>query len=278
MTTPLEAAVDLFRRLPPANTRRNLERVIELRPDLTEELLERIDQPLEVRFDPEANREFVLCEYNRDGDSYRSPWSNKYFPPLEDGAVPSARLRAVEVGANELFDSYREMYYGNAASSVYFWDLETGFAVAVLFRKAADSRAGQLSEGVWDATHVVEVTPAEGGASKYRLSSSLLLWLKTRRGEGEGGGGGAPVELSARLERRAEQEAAAGDSAAHVANVGRMVEEMEGRLRTALEVTHAGKAREVLSLLRPGADLEPAAAARAAAPGPRRRRGGPTPE
>lgn len=41
--------------------------------------------------------------------SLRSPWSNSYDPPLDDGAVPSDRLRKLEVDANTAFDQYREM-------------------------------------------------------------------------------------------------------------------------------------------------------------------------
>ena len=40
----------------------------------------------------------------------RSPWSNEYDPPLEDGTVPSSKLRKLEITANEAFDTYREMY------------------------------------------------------------------------------------------------------------------------------------------------------------------------
>ena len=35
---------------------------------------------IETEIDTVANKEFLKCEYNRDGDSYRSPWTNKYFP------------------------------------------------------------------------------------------------------------------------------------------------------------------------------------------------------
>ena len=40
----------------------------------------------------------------------RSPWSNEYDPPLDDGTVPSSKLRKLEITANEAFDTYREMY------------------------------------------------------------------------------------------------------------------------------------------------------------------------
>ena len=60
--------------------------------------------------------------------SARSPWSNAYDPPLEDGAMPSERLRKLEVDANTAFDQYREMYFEGGVSSVYLWDLDHGFA------------------------------------------------------------------------------------------------------------------------------------------------------
>lgn len=38
----------------------------------------------------------------------RSPWSNNYHPPLEDGAVPSSELRKLEIEANDIFAIYRD--------------------------------------------------------------------------------------------------------------------------------------------------------------------------
>ena len=40
----------------------------------------------------------------------RSPWSNAYDPPLDDGAMPSDRLRRLEIDANAAFDQYRELW------------------------------------------------------------------------------------------------------------------------------------------------------------------------
>jgi hypothetical protein len=72
-----------------------------------------------------------------DAPCARSPWSNEYNPPLPDGAMPSERLRRLEVQANEAFDTYREMYYEGGISSVYLWDLDKGFAAVVLIKKGA---------------------------------------------------------------------------------------------------------------------------------------------
>ena len=119
-------------------------------PSLCEDLLSSIDQPLKVAKDKASKRDFLLCDYNRDGDSYRhappqphdthvtqhrSPWSNTYEPPIDDGATPSPRLRELEVQANQAFDTYRELYFEGGVSSVYLWDLEHGFAGVVLLKK-----------------------------------------------------------------------------------------------------------------------------------------------
>ena len=56
-----------------------------------------------------------------------------------EGAVPSERVRAMEVRANEAFDVYRELYYEGGVSSVYFWNLDDGFAGVVLLNKGESS-------------------------------------------------------------------------------------------------------------------------------------------
>jgi capping protein beta len=54
------------------------------------------DQNAEISMDESAAREFLKHEYNRDGDSHRSPWSNTYFPACEATFFPSAPLLSLE--------------------------------------------------------------------------------------------------------------------------------------------------------------------------------------
>ena len=44
----------------------------------------------------------------------------------------------MELKANEAFDVYRELYYEGGVSSVYFWNLDDGFAGVVLLKKGED--------------------------------------------------------------------------------------------------------------------------------------------
>lgn len=147
---------DLLRRLDPKHTSAHLEAIMTLAPKLSEELLSSVDQPLTVRRCKQTGRDYLVCDYNRDGDSYRSPWSNQFDPPLDEGeggaggvgagegAVPSERVRRIEVQANEAFDIYRELYYEGGVSSVYLWNLDDGFAGVVLFNKGEFGGGGCL--------------------------------------------------------------------------------------------------------------------------------------
>eukprot|EP00968_Pinguiococcus_pyrenoidosus_P009745 scaffold754_cov248-Pinguiococcus_pyrenoidosus.AAC.61 len=45
--------------------------LLNLVPDATDELLQRVDQPLEVATCTETGKAYLMCDYNRDGDSYR---------------------------------------------------------------------------------------------------------------------------------------------------------------------------------------------------------------
>lgn len=71
MDQQLDCALDLMRRLPPAKIEENLANLIDLVPDLTEDLLSAIDQPLKIARCKATSKEYLLCDYNRDGDSFR---------------------------------------------------------------------------------------------------------------------------------------------------------------------------------------------------------------
>ena len=45
--------------------------LIELEPEIAEDLLSSVDQPLQVANDKTKAKQYLLCDYNRDGDSYR---------------------------------------------------------------------------------------------------------------------------------------------------------------------------------------------------------------
>ncbi|KAL2112507.1 hypothetical protein VUR80DRAFT_7360 [Thermomyces stellatus] len=255
---PFDSALDLLRRLNPKHTTAHLNSLISLAPDLTEDLLSSVDQPLTTKRCRQTNREYLLCDYNRDGDSYRSPWSNQFDPPLDEsgvggvgagglsegageGAVPSERVRAMEVKANEAFDVYRELYYEGGVSSVYFWNLDDGFAGVVLLKKASPS--GGPTQGVWDSIHVFEAIE-RGRTTHYKLTSTVILTLS------DSTAGPDAIDLSGNMTRQIEQELPVESDDSHIANVGRLVEDMELKMRNLLQEVYFGKAKDVVGDLR----------------------------
>jgi hypothetical protein len=61
----LGCAVDLLKRMPPKDISENLEATLELAPDIIEDLLASVDQPLKEMLDSSCNRTFLICDYNR---------------------------------------------------------------------------------------------------------------------------------------------------------------------------------------------------------------------
>ncbi|KAL8944225.1 MAG: hypothetical protein Q9211_000655 [Gyalolechia sp. 1 TL-2023] len=235
-----DSALDLLRRLPPHSTSVNLNRICALAPDLTEDLLSSVDQPLQTRQCKKTKRDYLLCDYNRDGDSYRSPWSNEFEPEVEDAEMPSERVRKMEVRMGDAVEVYRELYYEGGVSSVYFWDLDDGFAGVVLLKKVTPR---SNSEGAWDSIHVFEAID-RARTAHYKLTSTVILHL-SRSNEVLGN-----MDLSGNMTRQVEQDMPVQDDGSHIVNVGKLVEDMELKMRNLLQEVYFGKAKDIVGDLR----------------------------
>ncbi|KAG5652165.1 hypothetical protein H0H81_006050 [Sphagnurus paluster] len=275
MADVVDSMLDLMRRLPPTRTEENVAALIGICPDYADDLLGSVDQPLQLKTDRATGKEYLACDYNRDGESYRSPWSNEYDPPLDDGTVPTPKLRKLEIVANEAFDTYREMYYEGGVSSVYLWELEDGgFAGVVLLKKIMSPATPYEPSGSWDSIHVFE-TAERGRQAHYKLTSTVMLQLVTRRGSDTQGSGAekrsenkvdakgaegwkreGEVSLSGSMTRQTEQDWPLQDSSSHITNTGKMIEEMEIKMRNLLQEVYFGKTRDIVYDLRSVDDLE----------------------
>lgn len=144
-------SLDILRRLPPGHVKKNLDTIAKVLPNDADDLMSNVDQPLTLQIDSStegAGREYLCCDYNRDGQSWRSWYSNTYNPPLEsesDPIVPIGALRELELQANDAFETYLKLYYDTGYTSTYMWDLEeepsnalpASFAGVVLFKKGS---------------------------------------------------------------------------------------------------------------------------------------------
>lgn len=240
------AALDLLRRVNPRDVAKNLTMLCQQNQELAEELLSTVDQPLLVKTDAKVGKQFLCCDYNRDGDSYRSPHTDEFFPPVEDAIPLPANLRKLEVTANDAFDTYRELYYQGGLSSCYLWEQEDnseGLAGVVLFQK-------QQQQSKWNSVHVFEATGGAKGQFTYRLTSTVMLDISTMKAKNA-----IHTDLAGSLTRQLERDMAIEQPVDHIANVGTLVEELENKLRHLLNEVYFGKMRDVLGDIRSSTDV-----------------------
>ena len=169
----------------------------------------------------------------------------------------------MEEGLGNAMDVYRELYYEGGVSSGYLWALDEGFAGVVLFKKGASGTGG--AKGGWDSIHVLEVTEsATKRSAHYKLTSTVILDLGLKSAAVDS------LELAGNLTRQTQQDLPlsglrdADVEQGHVVNIGRMVEDMETRMRNMLQEVYFGKAKDVVGDLRSIQPLSEVAGDRAA--------------
>jgi len=85
------------------------------------------------------------------------------------------------------------------------------------------------SEGGWDSIHVFEATD-RARTSHYKLTSTVILRLSTAS-EALG-----DMDLSGNMTRQIEQDMPVQDDTSHIVNVGKLVEDMELKMRNLLRM------------------------------------------
>ncbi|CAJ0628956.1 2137_t:CDS:2 [Entrophospora sp. SA101] len=147
-----------------------------------------------------------------------SPWSNEYDPYINDGILPSSKIRKLEIAANEAFNTYREMYY------------EVGDGVRKM-------------KGVWDSIHVFKANERSRKA-QYKLTSTVMLYTITNKPDL------GNMNLSGSMTRQFEAEYPFDDPSAHIVNIGRMVEDIELKMRNLLQEVYFSKTKDIVNGLR----------------------------
>ena len=160
--TKLHDCIGLLKKLPVAkfdDTITAISNIIYEEDELLNEFLQKCDNRIEIQ---KGEDEFIKSEYNRDGDSYRSPNTNHYYPPCEDANYPNSELRELEIKLNKMFQLYARQYYSpTTICSVYVWglgeDVSEGFAVAVLIKNKLDVESN-IDTATWDSVNVLNIT------------------------------------------------------------------------------------------------------------------------
>lgn len=125
--------------------------------------------------------------------------------------------------------------------------------------------------GSWDSIHVFE-TSERGRQAHYKLTSTIMLNIVSNKdtvGEMNLSGSmtrqvcssSAPSHLNINTKYfffciQHEQDAALPDPSSHVTNIGRMIEDMEIKMRNLLQEVYFGKTKDVVNDLRSIPSLE----------------------
>ena len=234
--------MDLLRHVPPKDVEDRMFDIMAINEDLTDDLLTTVDVPLKLEEDTETHQNFIKCDYNRDGDSYRSPFSNKYFPPIDDGQELPSNLRRLEVRANNAFNSYLLRFFGSGTLSVYCWEIsDDSFGLGVFVQKDVEDGEAKF-KGSISCSDVFEIKEQKSSKFEYNLISSILLELEV-----EVEGQSKPVVLSGGCNDKHTRVAQARDDVEHLVNVGEMIEANASDFMEHVRQIYVGKMKEILS-------------------------------
>ena len=107
------------------------------------------------------------------------------------------------------------------------------------------SGTAYVKSGSWDSIHIVEVTEESPVKATYKLTTTIMLYMVVENeivGESN---------LAGSLTRQLEQShAVGGGGSSHVANIGKMIEQMESDLRVNMNELYLLKTRQIVNSIR----------------------------
>ena len=116
---------------------------------------------MQILTDESTGKLFIASDFNRIGQSYRSPWSNVYLPTTHDADAlyfPPEQLRRIELTLNELLLSYCNLYYENAVGSTYLSEAPEGGVFYGVFQIRKDFADPHTKEShCWESNHSFRV-------------------------------------------------------------------------------------------------------------------------
>jgi len=156
------------------------------------------------------------------------------------------------VEANDIFDTYRKLYFEGGVSSVYFFTTDKeekdskAFGACFLIHKDVETGKKDLESGWWDSIHVFEASEsaAKKGQFDYKLTTTVMVSMGVKSG------GLGEVDLSGSMTQQDSKTLPVNDANPHIANLGGMLEAMELKIRNSIEGIYIQKTREVVNGMR----------------------------
>ena len=127
----------------------------------------------------------------------------------------------------------------------------TAFAAAWLIKKDVTEEQRFVRLGNWDSIHIIEVREDAEGKAKYTLTTTVILTFEVANdalGEAKVGG-----YLNRQAEKRCKFEpfqAGVIQERSHLQNMGKMLEEMENRIRNELDSIYISKTKYITAQVR----------------------------
>ena len=252
------ACISLSRVLPISKLEQNINAISSLvynYDDVLDSFLQKVDQPLIINY---KNGNFICCEYNREGDSYRFPGTKNYFPPIEEGNFPSEKLLNLEIKLNELFRIYTKFYYSeNAISNVFCYaideDNEDEFVVAVLIsNKISNNNSNnKTNNGKWESSNLLTLNiNREDNEIQFNLISSVNVYLNANLNCGIDSKLCVGGSLTKSMEKKLRFNGNEPEEQFLIDNIGTLIEDLETRIRDEIEVIYFQKTTEIIDSCR----------------------------
>ena len=201
--------------------------------------------------------------------------SSHYSDPR--GRISIFLTRVMGIILSRLFESWRRMpifflndtrkcilsfltsfnrYYGGGISSVYMWDNNdiicgcfmvlngTGFSPRCHFVEVPREKDSDTS-GSWHSIHIIEIIPdLDKKTAEYRLTTSIQLYL-TLDNQTVG-----TVKQNGTITRQQAEVHPFSTADDHLEHIGQMIEQMENKIRSNLDLVYMSKNQETVDAIR----------------------------
>jgi F-actin capping protein, beta subunit len=261
----MDSAQSILEKTPPSDLEKNLNwfrKLLQDNPDASNALVTKYPIPFYV-VEPKCDgeRPFLACGYNRNGDNqHRSPWTNTLHPKGEDkddaNLEENEELRLLETTFNEVWDSYKNLYYGHdSVGSVYLKDTEEGaFEGLFCIQKTTSS-------GSWNSVSFVRANEPGDKECTYIVETSLCLILEPSIGD-EVGGCSSKADISLTSSKYVTkackiQRHKVPLNVSHIEHIGTLIEANEIDLRSNMEKVLIPKNLEIMDTIQKKQEKRP---------------------
>jgi F-actin capping protein, beta subunit len=223
----------------------------------------------------DGERPFLLCEYSQVVNQkylHRSPWTNRIYASLNatdsshhqndtNAIVTNEELRRLEVTFNEVWDAYKNLYYGHeSVGSVYLSDadLEENGAFSGWF---GIHKKGTDLGSTWKSASMVRVNMTNDTEVQYTVETSVCVVLAPALDCTEDETTTTTAEVSAILSKKSTKSCVLQPEkvplhVSHVEHIGMLIEANEIDLRSNLERVMIPKNPEILATLQKKQEIQ----------------------